>query len=477
VTNTEGPDRPAAASVADTAPERAADVSATVATSKAGAKDVLKSLGDPRVLATLLVGFGSGLPFLLTAATFGYWLGEHGVTLAAIGFLSWVGLAYSFKFLWAPLVDKMDAPLLGWLGRRRSWMLLSYVVVGGGLVAMGVIGPEGGLVKLSVAALVVAFGSATLDIVSDAWRIEKARNDEELGLLTSAFQLGYRIAILAANALIFYLATAVGWNLSYVVFGVLMVVPLAAAMLSKEPASRDGLARADEIWTARGLYDAVVNPFVDFFRRHGQIALLMLFAITLYRLADFVMGPMAGPFYVDLGLEKPQIANVRLTFGLAATFVGIALAGLSAIRLGFGATLLLGAFLAPASNLGYAVLATAGLSMPLFSAVLFVENFSEAFAGTALVAYMSSLTSLGYTATQYALLSSFWSMSGKILKGFSGVVVENLQAATDQMTGYALFFAGTAAIAAPSFVLCWFLAAHHKRVQRGDPSKAAPVPA
>ena len=465
MTNTQGPDQPGAASAADTAPERAADAAAGVASGapKVGAKDVLKSLRDPRVLATLLVGFGSGLPFLLTAATFGYWLGEHGVTLAAIGFLSWVGLAYSFKFLWAPLIDKMDAPLLGWLGRRRSWMLLSYVVVGGGLVAMGLIGPEGGLFRLSIAALVVAFGSATLDIVSDAWRIEKARTDEELGLLTSAFQLGYRIAILATNALIFYLATAVGWNTSYVIFGLLMAVPLAAAMLSKEPGSRDGLARADAIWTARGLYDAVVNPFIDFFRRHGQIALLMLFAITLYRLADFVMGPMAGPFYVDLGLEKPQVANVRLTFGLAATFIGIVLAGLSAIRLGFGTTLLLGAFLAPASNLGYAVLAMNGLSMPLFSGVLFVENFSEAFAGAALVAYMSSLTSFGYTATQYALLSSFWSMSGKILKGFSGVTVESLQAATDQMTGYALFFAGTAAIVAPSFVLCWFLARHHKR--------------
>ena len=460
---TPGRKPPGAASLADTSPERAASAAATGAVPKAGAKDVLKSLRDPRVLATLLVGFGSGLPFLLTRATIGLWLGEEGVTLAAIGFLSWVGLAYSFKFLWAPVIDKVDVPLLGRLGRRRGWMVLSYLVVGGGLVAMGLIGPEGGLVNLSVAALVVAFGSATLDIVSDAWRIEKARDDEELGLLTAAFQLGYRIAILAANALILYLATAVGWNASYVIFGLLMSVALAAAVLSKEPASRDGLARAGAIWSARGVYDAVVNPFIDFFRRHGQVALLMLFAITLYRLADFVMGPMAGPFYVDLGLEKPDIANVRLTFGLAATFVGIALAGLSAVRLGFGKTLLLGAFLAPASNLGYAVLAMAGLSMPLFSAVLFVENFSEAFAGTALVAYMSSLTSFGYTATQYALLSSFWSMSGKILKGFSGVVVENLQAATDQMTGYALFFAGTAAIVAPSFVLCWFLASHHKR--------------
>ena len=462
MTNTEGPRRPSA-SLADTAPERAASAASTTPGSKVGTKDVLKSLREARVLATLLVGFGSGLPFLLTAATFGIWLGEHDVALSAIGFLSWVGLAYSFKFLWAPIVDKMDVPLLGWLGRRRSWMLLSYVVVGGGLIAMGLIGPEGGLVNLSIAAVVVAFGSATLDIVSDAWRIERARDEEDLGLLTAAFQLGYRIAILFSNALILYLATAVGWNLSYVIFGLLMAVALAAAMMSKEPGSRDGLARTDAIWTFRGIYDAIVNPFVDFFRRHGRVALLMLFAITLYRLADFVMGPMAGPFYVHLGLEKPDIANVRLTFGLAGTLVGITLAGLSAIRLGFGKTLLLGAFLAPVSNLGYAALAMAGLSMPLFSGVLFVENFSEAFAGAALVAYMSSLTSLGYTATQYALLSSFWAMSGKILKGFSGVIVEDLQAATDQMTGYALFFAGTAAIVAPSVVLCWFLASHQKR--------------
>lgn len=433
----------------------------------AGALDVLKALGRGRVLITLLVGFGSGLPFMLVGNTLGLWLRENGAELAAIGFISWVGLAYSFKFIWAPLIDRVDAPLLGRLGRRRGWMVLSQALVGLSLVAMALIGPEGGLTLLGVAALVTAFASATQDIVADAWRIESAESDEDQGLLTSAFQLGYRFAILAGNSLILFFASGMGWNAAYGLFGAMMSVAIVATLFAREPIDRGTLVKAAggvSVMSARGVFDAIVGPFLAFLKTHGAVAILMLAAISLYRLPDFVMGPMVGPFYVDLGLTKPVIASMRLSIGLVATLIGISAGGLCAVSWGFNRTLLLGAFIGPASNLGYMILALAGLSTPLFGGVLFVENFAEGFAGAALVAYMSSLTSIGYTATQYALLSSFYALLGKFLKGLSGAAVEALEPGRPLMEAYAIFFAGTAAVGVPALVLCWLLQRRHKKV-------------
>lgn len=429
-------------------------------------RDTLKALRQPKVLLTLLLGFGSGLPFLLTGATFGLWLREAGTSLSAIGYISWVGLAYTFKFLWAPLIDKMDAPLLGFLGRRRGWMALAQLLVGGALVSMALVGPEGGLGLLTWAALLVAFASATQDIVVDAWRIESAESEEELGLLTSAFQLGYRFAILAANSLILFVAEGLGWNGAYGLFGGLMALALAATLAAREPAALKAVSNA-AIWTLRGFFDAVIGPFVALLRTHGLLALLMLTAISFYRLPDFVMGPMVGPFYADLGLAKSTIGSVRLSFGLAGTLVGIAAAGLSALRLGFGPTLLIGAIVGPGSNIAYALLASHGADPQAFAAVLFTENFSEGFAGTALVAYMSSLTSIGYTATQYALLSSFFTLLGKSLKGFSGQVVEALQVGHAQMQAWQFFFLGTAAMGIPAVLMCAYLLHAARQKARG----------
>ncbi len=436
---------------------------------KAGTRDVFRALGEARVLITLLLGFGSGLPFLLTGATLSIWLAEGDVALSAIGFISWVGLAYSFKFIWAPVVDRFDVPLLGRLGRRRGWMLLSQLVVGGALIAMAIIGPEGGLTALGIAALVTAFASATQDIVVDAWRIESADNDEEMGLLTSAYQLGYRSAILAGTALSLCFARWGGWNGAYAIWGAAMAIAVVATLFAKEPVDRREIAAVTggaAPWTPRGMFDVVVGPFLSFLKTHKTAALLMLAAISLYRLPDFVMGPMVGPFYIDLGLTKEAIGAMRLSVGLVAAFVGIAAGGLSAVRFGFGATLLVGALIGPMSNLGYTIMAVVGLSTPTFAGVLFVENFSEGFAGAALVAYMSSLTSIGYTATQYALLSSFYALLGKFLKGFSGVAVEGLQQGHSLMTAYALFFAGTAIVGIPAVVLCWFLERRNQRLKR-----------
>jgi MFS transporter, PAT family, beta-lactamase induction signal transducer AmpG len=437
-----------------------------------GWRDVLAALRQPRVLVTLLMGFSSGLPFMLTGNTLGYWLREDGVELAAIGFLSWVGIAYSMKFLWAPIVDKVDVPVLGpLLGRRRGWLLLAQLTIGAGLFAMAAVGPEGGLATFAIFALVVAFASATQDIVADAWRIERAENDDDLGLLTAAFQLGYRIAILCTDALILLAAARLGWNTSYGLCAVAVAVGLTATLWASEPARIHPEAGAAEVkaaplWTPRGLADAVVGPFLAFFKAHGSAALLMLAAISLYRLPDFIMGPMANPLYVDLGISKETVGAVRASVGLVATIVGITLGGLSAVKLGFTRTLVLGAILGPGSNLAFAGLAFAGNSLPAFSAAMIVDNIATGFAGAALVAYMSSLTSLGYTATQYALLSSFYALLGKFLKGFSGATVEALETQYDPASAYALFFTGTAVLGIPALVLCLMLGARHRRAQR-----------
>lgn len=427
---------------------------------KTGTRDVLGALRRPKVLAMLLLGFSSGLPLYLVGNTMGYWMRENGSELSAIGFLSWVGLAYTLKFLWAPIIDKTSVPLLGRLGHRRGWMLLSQLVVAVGLAGMAIVRPEGGLAVFGALALVAAFASATQDIVIDAWRIEIADDTEELGLLTSGTQIGYRGALLVTDALILILATYIGWAPSYWLMAVLMGVGVFSALfLAREPAASQApeVAAHAPLWTASGLFDAIVGPFVSFFRTHGKWALLMLAAISLYRLPDFVMGPMNNPFYADIGISKAFVGEVRASIGLAASVLGIAAAGISAVRFGFVPTLLAGAILGPGSNAAFTWVAYAGGDHGVFLAAMFIDGFATGFAGTALVAYMSSLTSIGYTATQYALLSSFYALLGKLLKGFSGVAVEQLAAGRTLVEGYALFFLGTALAGLPALLLCIWL--------------------
>lgn len=417
----------------------------------------------------LALGFAAGLPFLLTGNTLGAWLRAEGSTLSAISFLSAVGLAYSLKFVWAPLLDNAHLPLLGRLGRRRSWILLAQSGVIGGLLAMTLIGPGTSLTLFGACALVVAFSSATQDIAIDAWRIEISRSAEELGLMSAAYQLGYRVSLLITNAFIFNIAARTGWELSYGLMAVLMAIGVAATLFAAEPTTEESVVATAAGsptpgvvgWTPRKLYEALVSPFILFFRVHGKYALLLLLAISLYRLPDFVMGPMVNPFYLDLGISEDAIGLMRAGVGLFATVAGVAAGGLCAVRLGFVNTLVLGAFLAPASNLGLTVMAFAGPDLTVFGGALALENFSEGFAGTALIAWMSSLTTFGYAATQYALLSSFYTILGKVLKIFSGPAVEGLARSMELIAAYGVFFACTAAIGVPSVLIAiWAGRAH-----------------
>ena len=435
-------------------------MSADAKPAKKTTRDVLRALRRPKVLAMLLLGFSSGLPLYLVGNTMGYWMRENGSELSAIGFLSWVGLAYTLKFLWAPIIDKTDVPLLGRLGHRRGWMLLSQIIVAAGLAGMAIVQPQGGLMVFGALALMAAFASATQDIVIDAWRIEIADDAEELGLLTSGTQFGYRTALLVTDALILILATYVGWALSYWAMVALMGVGLFAALfLAREPAAsqRPEVASHAPLWTASGLWDAIAGPFLAFFKTHGKWALLMLAAISLYRLPDFVMGPMYNPYYHDLGIAKDTVALVRGSFGLVATFLGLAASGLCALRIGMIPTLLVGLVLEAFGTGAFALLAF-HVDTTTFAAVMSLDSFAQAFAGVALVTYMSSLTTLGYTATQYAMLSSTYAILGKFLKGFSGVAVDAMTPTHGLLGAYATAFIATGLTAIPPlvlFVLLW----------------------
>jgi PAT family beta-lactamase induction signal transducer AmpG len=422
---------------------------------------------QPKTLIMLVLGFSSGLPFLLVGNTLGYWLRDEGTSLAAIGFLSWVGIAYSLKVLWAPIIDRVDAPAFGRLGRRRGWMAISQLLVGVSFVAMALVGTAHGLVLLAAFALAAAFSAATQDIVIDAWRIESAANNDELGLLSSAYQLGYRMALLATDAVILVVAEHTSWSISYALYGALMGIGLAATFLAPEPARADEVMHAKSValplFSVRGLYDAIAGPFIMFFKTHGVMAVTMLAAISLYRLPDFVMGPMANPFYHDIGMSKDLVGAVRASFGLFASLAGIAIGGFAALRFGYERALIAGGILQAVSIACFALLAIPHPPFALFGSIMAFDSFATSFAGVALVSYMSSLTSLGYTATQYALLASAYVWLGKILKGFSGTVVENLSTSLGLMRAYAFFFMGAGAIGIPALILFALLIRAHNR--------------
>ncbi|HZR26349.1 MAG TPA: MFS transporter [Vicinamibacterales bacterium] len=432
--------------------------------------NVIASLGQPKVAVMLLLGFSSGLPFFLSSNTLGYWLRDEGTTLAAIGFLSWVGLAYSLKFLWAPIIDRVDAPIAGRLGRRRGWLVVSQISVAIGLAGLAFVGLRGGLALVGLCALFVAFSSSTQDIVVDAWRIEAAADSDELGLLSAAYQLGYRIAILVSEALILIIANHAGWRIGYATMAALMAIGVGASLFAIEPRRVEVAQRTTvPLWTIRGFSDAVVGPFREFFRTYGWLALLMLAMISFYQLPEYVMGPMANPYYHDLGLSKDAVGAIRASVGTISTFLGIAAGGFSAVRFGYLRTLIGGVIIKMLVIANFATLVYIGPDLRVFGAVMFADNFGIGFAGVALVTYMSSLTSIGYTATQYALLSSAYTYVGKFAKGFSGVLVEHLASGRTLLQGYALFFVVSGLLGVPALVLCVVLS----RVTRSRAASSA----
>jgi PAT family beta-lactamase induction signal transducer AmpG len=420
---------------------------------------------SPRVLTMLALGFSSGLPFNLVGNTLGYWLRDEQTTLKAIGFISWVGIAYSLKFLWAPLLDRTRVPLLGALGQRRGWILLTQLLVGSGLIAMAMLGTDHGLTILGAVALVVAFSASTQDIAINAWRIESAKNRDDLGLLTSAYTMGFRSALLGTEAVILPIAQRIGWNAAYMIYGALILIGIIACLSAAEPAQADKVMDEKRVSaplsSTRGIFDAIAGPFIAFFKAHGSNAILMLLAISLFQLPNFVSGPMYNPMYVDMGLTKDMVGAVRGSFGLVGVFLGVAAGGYLSLRLGLMRAVMVGCLGQMFGTALYAVLPYAHDPVT-FAWIMALDNFAIAMAGVTLVAYMSSLTSLGYTATQYALLSSTYAWAGKILKGFSGATVEAMAAPLGLMNAYAAFFVGCGLIGVPALILFALLARRHR---------------
>ena len=453
------------------------------------AAEVIRALGKPKVAVMLALGFSSGLPFMLIGNTLGFWLSEDGIKLSAIGYLSWAGLAYLWKFIYGAIVDRLGSPILKSLGRRRGWLLTTQIGVGVGLLGMAAAGPAH-LVWLGVFSVVTGIAAAMQDTVIDAWRIEIADDGDELGLLTAANTLGFRIALFGTVSLILLVAVWVGWALAYAFYGLTIVVGIIATLMAAEPlqadAAMDGRERVKPVYSLRGGWDAVAGPFRTFFATHGLgMALLMLLMITLYHLCDYMRGPMGNPYYVALAIPKTTIAFVRGAIGVPLTIAGIVLGGIASVRIGYLNTLLIGAVLQPLAVATFALLGLHGGDYTMFSlgsvdvsafvAIQTFDDFAIGFSGVALVAYMSTLTSLGYTATQYALLTSAMAWSGKILKGFSGDIVERLQAAGQSLLhAYASFYIGSALIGIPAFLICLLLAgAAGRRLKNAALAEAA----
>ena len=408
---------------------------------------------EPATLRMLLLGFSAGLPLLLVFGTLSFWLREAGIDRTTIGYLSWVGLAYGIKWAWAPLVDRLPIPLLTrWLGRRRSWLLLSQALIMVALVCMALTDPKLALGPVVGCALAVALGSATQDIALDAYRIESADAQRQAALAAS-YQTGYRIAMIWSGAGALWIAAWAevagaggyqhgAWRTAYLAMAASMLLGVVTVLCAPEP-QRRALPPAKN--AADWLKGALIEPFADFLRRYGRQALLILALIAMYRISDVVMGIMANPFYVDMGYTKDEVATVTKIYGVVMTLAGAFVGGALAMRFGVMRVLMLGAVLSAGSNLLFAWLATAGHNLGALIVVISADNLASGIASAAFIAYLSSLTNVNYSATQYALFSSMMLLLPKALAGYSGVYVDAF--------GYGSFFTATALLGAPVLVL------------------------
>ena len=421
------------------------------------------------VLSMLFLGFSAGLPFYLVFSTLSAWLRQDGIERATIGMLAWVGLVYTLKFLWSPLVDRLRIPVLHrWLGKRRSWMLVAQIGIGVGLLNLAGSSPSADILQVAYGALFLAFCSATQDISIDAWRIESASLDQQ-GAMVAAYQLGYRAALITGSAGAMGIAQGYGWPTSYTVMSVLAGIGIVTTLMVREPvdAVRRSVADREErvvAWIAArphwpqslrnlgaSFMGAVVCPFTDYFSRYGvRVAVITLALISTYRLTEFTMGSMANPFYIDHGYTLGEIATVVKVIGLSVSLIGVVIAGFLIAKAGLRFALFLGSLLIASSNIGFALLATTDAPLLIgLGLVNGLDNLAQAVHGTALIAFLSGLTSTRYTATQYALFSSLYAIFGKLLEGTSGFVVDAI--------GYPSFFTYTASLSIPGLLLLFWL--------------------
>ncbi|MDO6705275.1 AmpG family muropeptide MFS transporter [Photobacterium sp. 1_MG-2023] len=425
---------------------------------------------EKSVLIMLALGFSSGLPILLVFGTLSFWLREADVSRTDIGYFSWVALAYGLKWIWSPLIDRFPVPVFSnLLGRRRGWMVFSQLMIIASLCGMAVSNPQADLSQLAIFAVIVAIASASQDIVIDAYRIELA-TERLQAALAAAYMTGYRLAMIMAGAGVLAFAALfgsdssydpIGWKTAYFIMASMMSIGLITALCIREPqvngkAMEELEADLRYKMVSQGLppalariaawfYTAAVMPFIDFFSRYGKAGFLLLALIGCYRISDVVMGVMANAFYVDMGFIKSEVAAVSKVYGVIMTLAGAGLGGLLIVRYNTLRILALGAILAAFTNLLFLAFTYIGNNLPMLTLVISIDNLSAGIATAAFIAFMSGLTNVAFSATQYALFSSIMLLFPKFLAGFSGLFVD--------LYGYNTFFLSTALIGIPVLFL------------------------
>ena len=398
---------------------------------------------DRKQLAILLMGFASGMPFLLSGTVLGYWMKTVGVDLKIIGIFALVGTPYALKFLWAPLIDQLPLPVLDrLLGRRRSWMIVSQAGVLLSVLALAATNPVDAPWQTAAAALAIAFFSATQDIVIDAYRIEILREHEQ-GAGSATTQLGYRLALWIVDAMALLLPSLLPWPLVFALIGALMLIGMGTTLMSREPPVPHAPARTTEDWLRR----ALVAPFVEFIKYRGWI-LILLFAL-LYKFGDAIGGTMARPFFVELGFTGPEIFGVTKSFGVAATNLGGIIGGVVVARYGIFGALLIGGILQAVTNLLFTWQAWAGHDIVVLTIAISADNFTGSLGGIAFVAYLSSLCTAGMAGTQYALLTSLMAFGRTVMSSGSGWLAET--------AAWPAFWALTTALAVPGLLLLFWI--------------------
>ena len=415
--------------------------------------DALKIYADKRMLVMVGLGFSSGFPLMLVSGTLSLWLGSAEVALASIGIFSLVKMPYSFKWLWSPIIDHVRLPLFGKLGRRRGWAFFCQIVLMAAIVWMALLDAKTQTFTLAMAALLVVIASASQDIVVDAYRIESFSTDEQ-GAAAAIFVLGYRLGILFSGALALILASVLSWREVYLIMALGAVVGMVTTLLAHEPDCDKILCINTE--PARGTYverikrffvNAVVAPFVDFIKRPHW--LIILWFVFFYKMSDAYMGPMANVFYYEMGFSLTEIASVSKIFGMGATILGGIVGGIVVSRWGLYKSLWICGILQGLTTLVFVLQAWSGHNIFMLISCISLDNISGGMSVAAFVAYLSSLCSVAYTATQYALLSSLMSLPRDLVAATSGYMAEAV--------GWDWFFVLTSLMVVPGLALLWIL--------------------
>ena len=393
-------------------------------------------------------GFASGLPYVLIFITLTAWLRDAGVDLSLIGFISWIMLTYSLKFLWAPFVDRSPTKTFKRFGHRRSWIITMQVLIIISLIALSFINPLIDLVIFAIFAFAVALAGSIQDIAIDAYRIESAKLEDQ-GNLAAGYQFGYRIAILVGSSFALIFADNFSWSSAYQLMAFIMAINLVVSIYISEENPNPDLIKLN-------YRESLIDPIKDFFMRFGiKMASILLLIVSTYRLTDIVMGPMANPFYIDMGYTLSEIGYVVKVVALIATIVGVFLGGILIKKIGLYKSLLIGAFLVMFTNLFFSYSAVSEKNVSLLASIVAFDSLAAGIVGTVNITFLTSLVSPKYTGFQYALLTSFMAFLGKIFGGFSGVFVENFQNLYGFSYGWMSFYVFTSCLAIPAMILIY----------------------